>query len=517
MHAMLLVSAVLMMNQTVPPPVPIVVIPPLPAVAPALAQARVALQAVRPTLQSLEAGLAGLQGLTGLDGLAGLAALGDVEAWESFDEDAVTFGTQDPADSLYRAGRRALNRNEYRRAAEIFQVLRERYPRSSTVGDVLYWEAFALYRADNGADLATARTRIEEQGRRFPRAATRGDAETLYARIQGVLASRGDSEAAEWVREHAGPPSGPGPSGTPPSQTSRCPDEDDDDDPRIAALNALLQMDSESAIPILRKVLERRDPCSLALRRKAVFLVSQKRSPETETMLLNAVRSDPDAEVRRQAVFWLSQVHTERAVAILDSLLQATTDEELLDKVVFALSQQNSPRASQALRTFAERANAPREGREKAIFWLGQRRGSETGEYLRGLYTRLNDDELKEKVIFSVSQNGGAENMRWLMDIALNDREDIELRKKALFWAGQSHGVDMGQLVALYDRIQSQEMKEQLIFVYSQRRDAAAVDKLFDIAKNDSNRELRKKAIFWLGQSRDPRVPQFLQSLLENP
>jgi hypothetical protein len=109
---------------------------------------------------------------------------------------------------------------------------------------------------------------------------------------------------------------------------------------------------------------------------------------------------------------------------------------------------------------------------------------------------------------------GGEDNYRWLMDIALNENENIEIRKKALFWAGQGRTVDMAALVRLYDRIQNREMKEQLIFVYSQRRDAAALDKLFDIGKNDPDRELRKKAIFWIGQSRDPRVAQFLQELI---
>jgi hypothetical protein len=59
------------------------------------------------------------------------------------------------------------------------------------------------------------------------------------------------------------------------------------------------------------------------------------------------------------------------------------------------------------------------------------------------------------------------------------------------------------------------EMKEQIIFVLSQRqRDPAAMDKMFDIARNEKDPELRKKAIFWLGQSRDPRVQQFLIDLI---
>jgi len=101
-----------------------------------------------------------------------------------------------------------------------------------------------------------------------------------------------------------------------------------------------------------------------------------------------------------------------------------------------------------------------------------------------------------------------------MMDIALNEREDIEARKKALFWAGQSHTTDLTQLTALYDRIQNTEMKEQLIFVYSQRHEAAALDKLIDIARHETDRELRKKALFWIGQSHDPRAARFLEEII---
>src|SRR3989441_139096 len=264
------------------------------------------------------------------------------------------------------------------------------------------------------------------------------------------------------------------------------------------------------ALPILLK----RDACSAALRRKAVFLISQKRSDETEDVLLDIAQHDPDSDVRQQAVFWLSQVPTERAVALLDSILRTTTDEELQDKAIFALSQQHSPRAGAALRAYAERADASTDSRAKAIFWMGQQRSAENAGYLRGLYAKLTDEDLKEKVIFSLSQMGGAENLRWLMDIALNEHEDIEQRKKALFWAGQSHETDLTQLTGLYHHIQSQEMKEQLIFVYSQRHEAAALDKLIDIARHETDRELRKKALFWIGQSHDPRAARFLEEII---
>jgi hypothetical protein len=117
-------------------------------------------------------------------------------------------------------------------------------------------------------------------------------------------------------------------------------------------------------------------------------------------------------------------------------------------------------------------------------------------------------------VIFSISQMNNAESGRWIMGIALNEQESVELRKQALFWAGQEGG-SITDLVNLYGRMSNPEMKEQLIFVYSQRNDKAAVDKLVDIARNDPNTEMRKKALFWLSQSNDPRVADILQQIID--
>jgi HEAT repeat protein len=72
-------------------------------------------------------------------------------------------------------------------------------------------------------------------------------------------------------------------------------------------------------------------------------------------------------------------------------------------------------------------------------------------------------------------------------------------------------------IAALYGTFSDREIKEQLIFVLSQMDDRAAVDKLIDIARREPDRELRKKAIFWLGQSDDPRVAEVLAEILSKP
>ncbi len=464
-----------------------------------------------------------LSGLSGLSSLSTLGSLGDLGSLGSLLEDAADVGDlvvpatkppapwadQDPGDSLYRSARRLLNGGRYADAANAFADLVKRYPRSDYTPDAYYWQAFALYKTADADSYRQARTALDYQRTHFARATTRGDADALYAQIQGALAKQGDQQAAIWVRNHA--QTAGNPRDTISSRT--CSTSDDDDDPRIAALNALLQMDAESAVPILKQVLARRDACSVQLRRKAVFIISQKRTAETEDILLAAARNDPDSEVREQAVFWLSQVGSERAVSALDSILQSSTDEEIQKKALFSLSQIRGDRAGQILRSFADRANASDDVREQAIFWLGQTHSAENAAFLRGLYARLNSDDLKEKVIFSLSQMHDADNGRWLLDIAQNDREPIEMRKKALFWAGQT-GAALPDLASIYDRTTNDEMKEQLIFVYSQRHESEAVDKLIDIAKHEPNADLRKKAVFWLGQSHDPRARQALLDII---
>jgi HEAT repeat protein len=285
---------------------------------------------------------------------------------------------------------------------------------------------------------------------------------------------------------------------------------------KVAALNAVQQMDAARARPILRRVLARRDAASACLRRKAIFLMAQQDEPGTEDILLESVRDDPDLEVRRQGVFWLSQVRTDRAVTALDSILRFSKDTEIQDRAVFALSQHESPRAQQALRTYAERGGIPESIREKAIFWIGQRQTPENAAFLRALYGRLTSPELKKKVVFSLSQMGGEENARWLLRVAADTSQSIEMRKQALFWAGQA-GVSIRELTRLYSSVKDREMREQLIFVYSQRNEPAALDQMIEIAKQDPDPELRKRALFWIGQSDDARAVQAIQDIIDQP
>ena len=418
----------------------------------------------------------------------------------------------DPADSLYRLGREQLNRGDYRRATGTFERIVARYPRSTYAGDALYWQAYSLYRIGERSELRAAVRLLDRQRSEYARAATRGDADALLVRINGALARLGDSNAAERVTERG-------------RSTAEQPcARGDRDDERAEALNALMQMSAENAMPILKAVLAKRDACSAELREKAVFLVSQKRTSETEDILLGVVRDDPSQEVKKKAVFWMGQVNTDRAAQALVQMLESTTvSSELREQAIFALMQQRSERGQVAVRRIAEDDGSPAELRAKAVFWLGQQRSAANAQYLRGLFDKLatapegsSNESLRQKILFSLSQMRGEGNDEWLLQVATNARHSVETRKQALFSAGQA-GVSTAALSALYPRLTDRQLKEHLIFVLSQKHDQDAITRMLEIAKSDPDRELRKKAIFWLGQSNDPRVKDFLLEIINGP
>lgn len=471
---------------------------------------------------------------------------------------AASWAPADTGDSLWRRGRIAISDESWDRAAEAFREIVDRYPRSAYAGDALYWEAFALQRLGRQSDLRRAVAALERQKDDYGDAQTlkSGESGALLTRLKGRLARGGDAAAAVDVAEladeiasvsaeataralaEAEPAMRAALAAVEPAMRAGLAEaraelahlrvgfdgEQGDippgcegaiDDERIEALNALMQMNGDQALPILKRVLQRRDKCSEILRRKAVFLVSQQEGDAAADILVEVAKTDPDRRTREDAVFWLSQTRSERATEVLEQILLKESDGELQKKAVFSLAQGRSDRSQAILRDFVRRRDADDEVRGEAIFWLGQSRDPENSAVLREVFATLDDDDAREKVIFALSQSRTPENSRWLLERAKDRSLDGELRKSALFWAGQG-GAPAKDLIEIYDTAgDDSDLREQVIYTLSQRRDEPAVDKLLEIARKEPDRELRRQAIFWLSQSRDPRVAKFLQELID--
>lgn len=450
---------------------------------------------------------------------------------------------QDPADSLYRDARRALSGDAYQRAAELFRQIRQKYPKSSYASDAPYWEAFALQRLGGETNLRLAQDALGLQQRDYPRAATRGDAAALNARIEGMLGRRGDAVAAQNVRGRAERAASDG-----------CPRAEEDE--RVDALNAVTQMDAERAMPILKKVLARREPCTQQLRRTAVWLVARQKSSEAASLLVNTAKTDPDREVREQAVFWLANVPSEEAVTMLVDLARNGDDLDLRKRAVYALSRSKSDKATSTLRDITTDARAPEELRAEALNWYLSRTGKDAADpftLFKDVYAKAEGTMLKQTALRYLASLRSDEGRAYLVSLAINDREAMEVRRVAVSYLASGGGYTnwtpraVGQtsvsttvsvrtsssassqndpsarpsgaaiaasLLQVYEKAGDLDIRRQALSSLASQRDNAGIEQLISIARSEKHPELRRYAISVLSRSKDPRALELLQEII---
>jgi hypothetical protein len=106
-----------------------------------------------------------------------------------------------------------------------------------------------------------------------------------------------------------------------------------------------------------------------------------------------------------------------------------------------------------------------------------------------------------------------------LLRIARDGRVSRGARRQTVFWLGQAAGeaATRGLTDLVDDRSTDRDVREQAVFALSQRPHDEGVPALIRIAKENPDPELRKKAIFWLGQSDDPRALALFEELLTKP
>ena len=103
-----------------------------------------------------------------------------------------------------------------------------------------------------------------------------------------------------------------------------------------------------------------------------------------------------------------------------------------------------------------------------------------------------------------------------LLQLARSSRLPMERRRSAVFWLGQAAGAAVdGALDSIAgDTGTEREVRKQAVFALSQRTSEEAVPALIRIARTNRDPELRKSALFWLGQSNDPRAIDLFEEIL---
>lgn len=103
-----------------------------------------------------------------------------------------------------------------------------------------------------------------------------------------------------------------------------------------------------------------------------------------------------------------------------------------------------------------------------------------------------------------------------LLRIAKTEAVSRKVRRSAVFWLGQAAGEAVtGDLAGLAeDAGLDREVRESAVFALSQQPHETGVPALIRIARSNRDPEVRRKAIFWLGQSDDPRALALFEEIL---
>jgi hypothetical protein len=160
---------------------------------------------------------------------------------------------------------------------------------------------------------------------------------------------------------------------------------------------------------------------------------------------------------------------------------------------------------------------APTAGRPTPVE-LGTVSARDATDYLLTLASAAENRAAKEAIMPTIIADSVVVWPR-LLRLARDDGVSRDVRKQAVFWLGQAAGeaAARGLDSLVYANDVDREVREQAVFALSQRPRDEGVPLLIRVVRTNRDPEIRKKALFWLGQSGDPRALALFEEILTKP
>jgi hypothetical protein len=146
---------------------------------------------------------------------------------------------------------------------------------------------------------------------------------------------------------------------------------------------------------------------------------------------------------------------------------------------------------------------------------LGMVPAREAAEYLVSV-AQNERGSMGEKAVFPATLADSADVWPAFLKIARNPDVPRSTRRQSVFWLGQAAGevatANLRDIVS--DNGVDREVRESAVFALSQRPPDEGVPALITVVRTNKDPEIKKKALFWLGQSNDPRALDLIEELL---
>ncbi len=290
------------------------------------------------------------------------------------------------------------------------------------------------------------------------------------------------------------------------------------------ALTALLRLESDQ-IRSVRSALERADACTAHLRHQAVTWLARRGTEEAEGELIGVATSHPDTNTRKWAILGLAEFETSRAIEVLSNILRQSEDDAVKGEAITALRYNPHEGATDVLTLFASEDRESEELREEAIAAFGARLSWRPDNVMEN-FDMISSEKIMIsllEVLGSRAQSGEREVTDWLFQKAVDKEHSLDVRTAALAAWSRGPSVDLDHLAESYAELQESPMKERVFYALYRKAESdsgnapAIVDRMIELARMETDPEVRERAVYWLGRTGSERAAEFLMELLRKP
>lgn len=218
-------------------------------------------------------------------------------------------------------------------------------------------------------------------------------------------------------------------------------------------------------------------------------------------------------DTREHALFWIGNARGRRGYQFLSRVVKGDPNAEIREKAVFALSQSPVPEAPDAILGVAKTDRSAKV-RGESLFWLAQTGSPKAGPAILEALEKDPSGEVRQKAVFALHELRDGAGTPHLTRLARGHR-DSEIRKEAVFWLAQGEGAKADAILEVIGKDPEPEVRKHAVFSLSQLHGGQGIPHLARLARESRDKAVRKEAIFWLGQSDDPRAFDLLEKILE--
>jgi outer membrane protein assembly factor BamD (BamD/ComL family) len=369
-------------------------------------------------------------------------------------------------DALYTDGTRAINDGRWTDAEGIFNSIAEQH--GGRAEAALYWKAYA---ENKEGKPKLALDTCNQLRLTFPQGKWIKECGALEIEIRGK------------------------------SDDLMPPQEEQDEELKLLALNALMQQDESRSLPIIQQILSSNK--SEKLKSRALFVLAQSHSQQGQALLDQVARGQQDPALQKKAIEMMAIGQGKQAAPALADIYRQSTNEQIKKEVLHTYLIIGTP---DPLVEAAKHESDPQLVRE-AAHTLGAMGAT---QQLATLYHDSNSAETRADVIDSLVASG-QKGTDALASIA-GSEQDPALRQKAIRNLGVSGGTQAAPaLLAMYAKNSDEETRKSVIralFVAGDSHD------LVELARNEKDPALRREIVQQLSMMRSKEAADYMLEIL---